>query len=114
VKRFLEYDVATGRIVCELRAAGVPSVEEGRAVLEIDDGLQIDMGNSAVRDGAIVRLRETAAERRERERLRREHGEKARRRMRGLVFEFMIAQLDEDEEKIGALRGEYRKIKAYL
>ena len=114
MKRYLEYELATGRIVCELRAAGEPSVEDGRAVLEIDDGLQIDMGNSAVRDGVIVRLGETAAERRERERLRREHGEKARRRMRGLVFEFMIALLEEDEEKIAALRDEYRKIKAYL
>lgn len=114
MKRFLEYETASGRIVCEVRAATAPAVENGHAVIEIDEALLIDMNNSAVRDGVIVRLYETAEERRERERLRREHRERARRRVRGLLFEFMVAQIEEDAAKMGALREEYAHLKNYL
>lgn len=114
MKRFLEYEVETGRIVCELRAASAPGVGAGHAVIEIDEALLLDTNNSAVRDGVIVRLYETAEERRERERLRREHRERAKRRMRGLIFEFMMALIEEDAGRMGTLREEYADLKNYL
>ena len=114
MKRFLEYETVTGRIVCELRAAEAPAVEAGRALLEIGEDLLVDLNNSAVRDGVVVRLYETAEERRERERLRREQRERARMRVRGLVFEFMMALIEQDERRMGLLREEYAHLKNHL
>lgn len=114
MKRFIEYESGSGRIICEVYAPDAPAVAEGHAVLEIQEDLIFDTNNAAVKDGVLVRLYETAEERRERERLRREYREMARKRIRALVHEFLIALIEEDQEKTGELRTEYARLKNYL
>ena len=114
MKRFLEYDETSGRIVCELFAPEPPEIGEGRAIVEIDAELKLDVNNSAVRDGVVVRLYETAEERREREHLRREYRSRAKERIKRLVYEFMIALIEEDEARMAELREEHKFLKSYL
>ena len=114
MKRFLEYDAGSGRILCELFAENEPAASAGHGVLEIDENLSLDTNNCAVRDGKVVRLYETAEEIRERERLRREHRERAQVRIRALIFEFMVALIEEDESRMAQLREEYGNLRNFL
>ena len=57
---------------------------------------------------------ETNEEKLERERIRKEHGEKIRRRVKAMMYEVIIALLDENEDALKDLRKEYKSIKGYL
>ena len=112
--RFLEYDLATGRIVSEIECDFEPEPVDGTGLLRISDDEEVDTINYAVRDGVLVKISETSQERLERERIRREHGEQCRRRLKSMVFELGAAQLFEDEEKIKSLKREAASMKAYI
>lgn len=114
MNRYLEYDKLTGKIVCELFAEAPPPESGGTATLEIPAALVLDINNSLVRDGQIVRAYETTEERRERERLRREHAERSRKRIKELLWEFLVAMLESDETRVAELRAEYAALKKFL
>lgn len=114
MKRFLEYEKSSGRIICEVYAENVPQVGDGHAVLEIGENMTLDTNNSAVRDGVVVRLYETPEERREREKLRREYKEKAHARVRHLLYDFLTALIEDNEMKIEVLKEEYRVMKRWM
>ena len=112
--RYLEYEEQSGRILCELESGTEPVVQDGHGVLEIDAGREIDIHNYAVREGALVRARETNAERAERLKQAKERAEKGRRRVKGLMNEFVLALLDEDTAAQTALRKEYNTLKVVI
>ncbi|MBQ9526905.1 MAG: hypothetical protein IJR68_04775 [Fretibacterium sp.] len=114
MRRFLEYEAESGNILCELYSDSAPETGAGHGILEIDVNLSLDTNNCAVRDGRVVRLYETAEERRERERLRREHKERAQVRIRALIFEFMVALIEEDNSRMSELREEYAHLRSFL
>ena len=114
MRRFLEYEVDTGRIVCDVYALSEPNVRDGHALLEVDAALTLDINNSAVRDGAIVRTTETFEERMARVRERQEARERAQGRIRHLIYDFMIAQIEDNKAKQKELKAEYKTLKARL
>lgn len=114
IVRFLEYEVKTGRILSEVMCCIEPAPENGIAYYEIGKNEELDITQYAVRGGSLVKVGETNQEKLERERIRREHGEQCRRRLRSLKEEFVIAQIAEDEEEITRLRREFNVMRAYL
>ena len=112
--RYLEYEESTGHILCELTSETKPTVQDGHGVLEIDEGREVDIHNYAVHEGVLVRARETNAERAERLRLKKERAEKGRRRVKGLMNEFVLALLDEDVKRQKVLKNEYKNLKAVI
>ena len=114
MKRYLEYEEAGGRILCEIYAEEQPQVADGHGALEIAGDMILDTNNCAVRDGVVVRLYETPEEIRERERLRQEYHERAQARIRHLIYDFMIAMVENDKAKQKELRAEYAQLKSKL
>ena len=112
--KFLEYDINSGKIVCILSADNPPMPANGFALLQIDDNCNIDTSSFAVRDGQLVKLFETNAERAEREKLRKEFSEQTRLRLKSLIYEFVVAMLDENNDAINELKKEYKQLKVYL
>lgn len=120
--RFIEYDLATGRIISEIECDSEPWPVDGTGLLQIGDNEEIDTIDYAVRNGALVKVSETSQERLERERIRREHGEQCKKRLKSLIPEIVIAMLDSGtlyqlfprDERIKALCKEYSAMKAYL
>ena len=112
--KFLEYDIKTGRILSEVTSGVDPEPENGRGYYEIGRNEELDITQYAVRGGSLVKVGETNQEKLERERIRREHGEQCRRRLRSLKEEYLIAMIAEDEDEMNNLRREFARMKAYL
>ena len=112
--KFLEYDIKTGRILSEVTSSEDPEPEDGRGYYEIGQNEDIDLTQYAIRGGTLVKTGETNQERLERERIRREHGEQCRRRLRSMKDEYLIAMLAGDEEEMSNLKREFARMKAYL
>jgi hypothetical protein len=114
-KRYLEYDKTTGRILSEAfvdEDYQFPEDEYGR--LEVALYLAVDFARYAVKDGEIVLAVESEIEREER--LARVAAEQAqrKRRMREIVFDFVMAQLEDDATRQGFLKAEYNTLKSRL
>ena len=112
--RYLEYDTNTGRIISEIISSGKPKLSGNYALLEIQDGQEINTSLYAVRDGQLVKLYETNEERLEREKVRREYGAKIRERVKSMVYETIIAVLDDNGKALEDLKAEYKSLKAFL
>ena len=112
--KYIEYEISTGRILSEITSQEEPEVSLGIGLLSVNDDEEINLSMYSVRNGALVKTSETNQERLERERIRREHGEQCRHRLRSMMTEFVVAMLAEDDEEINNLRREYRMMKAYL
>ena len=112
--RYLEYDKSTGRIISEIISATKPEISGNYDVLEIADGVEIDTALYAVRDGQLVKLYETNEERLERERVKKEHGEQIRKRVKSMMYEAIMAILDDNEKALNDLKLEYKSLKQYL
>ncbi len=112
--KYIEYDLATGRILSQIRCESEPEVSEGVGLLMVDEDEEIDSIMYEVRRGNLVKTEETSQEILEREKLKREHQEKCRRRIRSMVSEYVIALIAEDEDEINNLKREFKKMKAYL
>ena len=67
-----------------------------------------------VEDGILKTIHETAAEKDEQDRIRREYTEKVRLRVRNMMSELCNALLKEDEDEIMRLRQEYKSLRVYL
>ena len=112
--KYLEYELKTGRILSEVTSGIEPEAESGRGYYEIGSNEELDLTQYAVRGGMLVKVGETNQERLERERIRREHGEQCRRRLRSLKEEYLIALIADDDEEIASLKREFNKMRAYL
>ena len=112
--KFLEYDIKTGRILSEVTSSVDPEPEDGRGYYEIGRNEELDITQYAIRGGSQVKVGETNQEKLERERIRREHGEQCRRRLRSMKDEYLIAMIARDEEEQRNLEREFDKMKAYL
>ena len=112
--RYLEYDKNTGRIICEVMSSVKPETSGNYDILEISDEQVVNTSLYAVRDSQLVKLYETNEERFERERLRKENQERVRERIKTMMYEVVMAILDENEEALKDLRAEYKKLKVYL
>ncbi len=118
MRYFLEYNIETTRVLSLLRVNSdvTPNVADGCGLYEVteDEANNIDTGLIGVQDGKIIKLYETDAERRERERLRNQKREQSRLRAKSMREELTMAILEGDSSKIQELRKEYRALKAYL
>lgn len=112
--KYLEYEKASGRIISEIISLKEPEVSNGYGLLEIDDNTEIDTRLYAIKNGVLVKNYETNEERLERERLKREHTESVRRRLKSMMYEVCIALLENDPNALEELRKEYKELKAYL
>ena len=112
--RYLEYEINSGRIISEIISAAEPTPAEGYGLLEIPDGAELDTTIYAVRNGVLVKQYETNEERIERERLRLEEKARVRERIKSMVYEVIIALLENDDAALEELREEYRTLKAYM
>ena len=112
--KFLEYEISTGRILSEVTSREEPEPENGRGYYEIGSNEELDITQYAIRGGSLVKVGETNQERLERERIRREHGEQCRRRLRSLKDEYLIAMIADDEDEMNNLKREFNRMKAYL
>ena len=112
--RYLEYDNNTGRIISEIVSSTPPKVSGAYSILEIADGQEIDTSLYAVRDNKLVKLYETNEERLERERLRKENIERVRQRVKTMMYEVIMAILDDNEDALKSLKTEYKELKVYL
>ena len=112
--KFLEYNILSGRIISEISADFPPAPAEGCAFLQIDDDLNLDTSSYAVRDGTLVKLFETNAERAERERLKKEYHEQVRSRLHSMIHECVIAILDDNDNELQNLRKEFKQLKVYM
>ena len=112
--KYIEYDIATGRILSQIKCSEEPEVTDGIGLLMLEEGEEIDSTMYEVRRGVLVKTAETSQEILERERLKREHQEKCRRRLRSMVSEYVIAMIAEDEDEISNLKREFKKMKAYI
>ena len=110
----MEYDIKTGRILSELTCREEPYSENGIGYYEIGSNEELDITQYAIRGGSLVKTGETNQERLERERIRREHGEQCRRRLRSLKDEYVIAMIAGDENEMENLKREFSRMKAYL
>lgn len=112
--KFLEYDIKTGRILSEVTSSIDPEPEDGRGYYEIGRNEELDITQYAIRGGSLVKVGETNQEKLERERIRREHGEQCRRRLRSMKDEYLIAMIARDKEEQRNLEREFDRMKAYL
>lgn len=112
--RYLEYEIESGRILSELTCEELPEVSEGIGLLEVSGDVELDPSSYGVRGVPLVRLYETAEERAEREWLRKEHTEEVRERVKGMMYEVMLAILEENDRALSDLRKEYRELKVYM
>lgn len=114
MKRYIEYEIESGRIISEILSPVEPEASESTAYLEIDSEQTTDFTGYIVKNGVLVKGYETNEERLERERAKREQGEKARLRIKNILPEFIFAQLDDNEEAQNELKVEFKKLKVYL
>lgn len=114
MSRYIEYEVNTGRIVSEINTSISPRSSGNIAYLEITTEQAVDLTGYIVKNGTLVKGYETNEERIERERIKREQGEKARLRIKSILQEYLFALLDENEEAAAELRTEFKKLKVYL
>jgi len=112
--KYLEYVKSSGVIVSEITSETVPKTSDEFAYLPVASDTDIDTSLYAVRDGQLVKLYETKEERLQREKVRREHGEEIRKRMKAITDEVTVAVLEEDEKTLNSLKAEYKSLKAYL
>ena len=112
--KYLEYEIASGRILSEITCDSEPSTSSGIGLFQIGENEEIDPSMYAVRNGSLVKVGETNQEKLERERIRREHGEQCRMRLRSMIQEAVIAILADDAEELKSLQREYRRMKEYL
>ena len=112
--RYIEYETDTGRIISELISPEIPASQDNISYLELPEDQLMDFTGYAVRDGALVKDYETNEERLERERVKREMGEKIRLRVRSMVYEFVMAVMDDNTDTINALKDEFKRLKVYL
>ena len=112
--RYLEYDIASGRIICEVTAKKQPVETDGKSFIEVGEDENIDITRYIVRNGVILKGSETNKERQERQRLKREYGARCRSRLSSMIKEYVIAMLDEDENVQEKLRKEFQTIKRCL
>ena len=112
--KFLEYNITSGHIISEITSDSPPLAADGFALLQVDDNLNIDPSCYAVREGQLVKLFETNSERAERERLRKQFHEQTRVRLKSLIFEFVIAMLDDNIMAANELKQEYKRLKVYM
>ena len=112
--RYLEYDKSTGRIISEIISSKEPQTLDNIAILEIKGDDEIDTTIYAVKNGVLVKNFETNEERIERERLRKEHKEKVRRRLKSMMYEVCLSILEDDTNALNDLRREYRELKAFI
>lgn len=112
--RYIEYDIASGHIISELNAAKPPELSDGTALLELDDDCSIEISRYIVKDGKLLKIHETNAEKDEQERIKQEYSASVRLRVKSMLSEVCLALLEDDNEEIARLRKEYRLIKAYL
>lgn len=112
--RYIEYETDTGRIISEIYSPAVPEATGNIAYLEITTEQSVDLTGYIVKNGTLVKGYETNEERLERERAKREQGEKARLRIKNILPEYLFALLDENEEAAAELRAEFKKLKVYL
>ena len=114
MSRYLEYEITSGRILSEVTSDTAPEVVDGIGFLEVSGDGDIDTSIYGVRCGQLVRLYETAEERAERERLRKERAEQVRLRLKRMIYELGIALLEDDASAITELRKEYKELKVYM
>ena len=114
MSRYLEYEILSGRILSEVTSDTLPEAADGIGFLEVSGDGDIDTSIYGIRGGQLVRLYETAEERAERERLRREKADQIRQRLKGMVYEVCIAILEDDDSAIAELRREYKELKVYM
>ena len=112
--RYLEYDTISGRIISEIISGSKPKLSGIYDVLEIDEGLEINTSLYLIRDGQLVKMYETNEERLERERVKKEHGEQIRARVKSMMYEVILAILDDNENALNMLKSEYKGLKVYL
>lgn len=112
--KYIEYELATGRILSQISSETEPEVSKGIGLLSVEDNEEIDSTMYEVRRGCLVKTAETSQEILEREKLKREYQEKCRRRIRSMVSEYVIALIAEDEDEIGNLKREFKRMKAYI
>lgn len=111
---WLEFETDSGRIVCVVNSGGTPSVMDGHAVIPAPEEWDGDILGWAVKDGVLTRIRSTELEQLEAERKRRGQQGRVKRRIKGLMNEFIFALLDEDEDRGTRLKAEFRRLKALL
>lgn len=112
--RYLEYDKNSGRIVSEIISTVMPEVSGNYEVLELENDSEIDTSLYAVNNGHLVKLYETNEERYQREQFRKENQERVRERVKTMMYETVMAILDDNNEALQDLKSEYRKLKVYL
>lgn len=112
--KYIEYDTTSGHIISEITAESPPEVQDGVALIEIDENADIEIGRYTVKDGKLKKIYETNAEKEEQERIKREYTEKVRKRVQSMTTELCIALLDNDNEEIERLRREYKSLRVYL
>lgn len=114
MSRYLEYEIASGRILSEVTSETDPEAVEGIGFLEVSGDTDINTSLYVVKCGQLVSLSEEAERRAERERLKHEKADQIRQRLRSMVYEVNIAILEEDDAALSELRREYRELKVYL
>ena len=112
--KYLEYDKITGRIISEIVSASKPELSGNCGLLKVEPDFQVNTALYVIRDGQLVKMYETNEEKLERERIRKEHGEKIRRRVKAMMYEVIIAILEDNEKALEDIRSEYKSIKGYL
>ena len=104
---WLEFEKDSGRIVCEVKSGGTPSVMEGHEVIPAPEGWDGDLFGWAVENGAAVRLRTEEPEPGE-------GTEPGQGRIKDLMDRFVLALMDGDEKERMALKTEFRRLKATI
>ena len=82
--------------------------------MELEGDAEIDIGRYVVKDGKLQTVYETNAEKDEQSRIRREYAEKVRMRVRNMMSELCAALLEDNDEKVGRLRQEYKNLRANM
>lgn len=111
---WLEFETDSGRIVCEVKSGGTPSVMEGHEVIPAPEGWDGDLFGWAVENGTLTRVRSTELERLEAERARGAQSRRARQQLKMLICQYVLMLMDEDERKCAELRAEFKRLKALL
>ena len=112
--RYLEYETLTGHIISEFSSNSRPDSSDDISYLPIDDNLVIDTANFAVKNGALVKLYETNEERIERERVKQEHYDKIRNRVKSMCHELNLGILDNNDDAVKQLQKEFKELKVLL
>ena len=112
--RYIEYDTASGHIISEIKAAKPPTVSLGISLMELDDDVEIDTGRYVVKDGKLQTIQDMSAEKDEQSRIRHEYDEGVRMRVRNMMSELCVAQLEDNAEKVERLRQEYKNLRSNL